>query len=66
MNSTDTRPRLSERFAVAAGVTVRRIGLGFFGTMGPLLVALGFYLAWQPLGFIALGLIFWALDRRVP
>jgi len=42
------------------------VGLSLPGIVGPLAVCAGLYLAWSPLGVIALGLILWALDRRVP
>lgn len=45
---------------------MNRIGRGAPGILGPLLVAAGLWLAWPPLGVIALGLTLWALDRWVP
>ena len=64
--TTDTRPRASERVATLAGTAVRKIGLGFFGTAGPLLVAFGFWMLAPWIGVVVLGVILWALDRRVP
>lgn len=70
-----TRPRTSgspqERaylatLATVSGAVVRRIGLGFAGTIGPLLVSAGLWMVKPALGVIALGVILWALDRRVP
>jgi hypothetical protein len=49
-----------------AGATLRTVGKGFFGVMGPLVIAVGFWMAWPPLGVIALGLALLAADRRVP
>lgn len=58
---TTSGSRIPER----AGAAVRTVGKGFPGIVGPLLVCAGLWLAWPPLGVIALGLILWALDRRV-
>ncbi len=55
-----------ERAAAAAGAALHLIGKGFFGIMGPLVIAVGFWMAWPPLGVIVLGLALLAADRRVP
>jgi hypothetical protein len=61
-----TRDRSTHRLAETTGAAVRRIGLGIPGTIGPLAVCVGLWMAWPPLGVIMLGLILWALDRRIP
>lgn len=59
-------PTSTEGAPERAGRVLRSVGRGIPGTVGPLMVAVGLWLAWPPLGVIALGLTFWALDRRVP
>lgn len=55
-----------ERLAVLAGATVRRIGLGVPGTVGPALVVVAAAgVDWRA-GTLVAGIILWALDRRVP
>lgn len=54
------------RAAPVAGVLLRRVGRGFPGVVGPLLVSIGLGLAWLPLGVIAAGAILWAVDWRLP
>lgn len=61
-----TRAKTSgERAAEATGAALRTVGRGFFGVMGPLVIAVGFWMAWPPLGVIVLGLTLLAADRRV-
>lgn len=55
-----------DRAPVVAGVLLRRVGRGFPGVVGPLLVAVGLGMAWLPLGVIAAGAILWAVDWRLP
>jgi len=55
-----------ERAATLAGTAVRRIGLSFPGIVGPLAVCAGLWMLLPALGVIALGVILWAFDRRVP
>ena len=66
--TTGTRQReaTAAKVATYAGSAVRRIGLGIPGTVGPLAVCVGFWMLAPWLGVIVLGLILWALDRRVP
>jgi hypothetical protein len=66
-SKTMTRAKTSgERAAELTGAALRTVGRGFFGVMGPLVIAVGFWMAWPPLGVIALGLTLLAADRRVP
>lgn len=51
--------------AVLLGTVLNRAGKGFPGTVGPLAVCVGLWMAWPPLGIIALGLILWSLDRKI-
>ncbi len=60
-----TREKIVARAATVAGSATRVLGKGFPGTVGPLVFCVGLWLAWPPLGIAALGLILWALDRRV-
>ncbi len=55
-----------ERLASAAGTSLRLIGRTLPGTVGPLAVCVGLWMLLPALGVIALGIILWALDRRVP
>lgn len=56
---------LTLRAAPVAGTLLRRVGRGFPGIAGPLLVSIGLGLAWLPLGVIAAGAILWAVDWRI-
>lgn len=58
--------KLGGGVAAVAGAAVRRIGHGLPGIGGPVLVAVGLYMAWAPLGVVFAGVALWALDRRVP
>lgn len=60
------RKWVRERGPVLAGALLRRVGRGFPGVAGPLLVAVGLGMAWLPLGVIAAGAILWAADWRIP
>jgi hypothetical protein len=63
------RPRRDQaraKLAAVAGAAIRRVGLSVPGVGGPLLVALGLWMAWRPLGVVFAGAVLWALDRRVP
>lgn len=60
------RKWLVERAPVVAGTLLRRIGRGFPGVVGPMLVAVGLGMAWLPLGIVAAGAILWAVDWRIP
>lgn len=66
---TAARARTRVRWVSAAGTAAAGAGHGlrlFPGLAGPLLVAYGLWLAWAPLGFVALGgFLLWA-DRRMP
>jgi hypothetical protein len=53
------------RAAPVAGGLLRRVGRGFPGVAGPVLVSIGLGLAWLPLGVIAAGAILWAVDLRL-
>jgi hypothetical protein len=53
--------RLAEWF----GAAVRRVGVSLPGVGGPLLVAVGLWMVYRPLGVIFAGAVLWALDRRV-
>ncbi|MFI2437414.1 hypothetical protein [Streptomyces sp. NPDC018693] len=63
------RTRARERGLKAAGVAAAGAGHGlrhFPGVAGPLCVSYGLWLAWAPLGYVALGgFLLWA-DRRMP
>jgi hypothetical protein len=62
------RPRWDVAVARAAGLAgagVRLVGRGLPGTAGPLIVSLGLWMAWRPLGVVFAGAVLWALDRRV-
>lgn len=63
------RAKLRERWLAVAGAAAAGAGLGVRtlpGLAGPLLVSYGLGLAWDPLGYIALGgFLLWA-DRRMP
>ena len=48
--------------AAGAGTGVRLMP----GVLGPVLVAYGLWLAWAPLGFVALGACLIVADRRIP
>jgi hypothetical protein len=65
--SKTTRWRTAWRTAVghaAAGAGhAARVGPG---VLGPALVAYGLWLAWAPLGLIALGVFLLLADRRMP
>ncbi len=50
------------RAAEAAGFCLRAGP----GVLGPFLVAYGLWLAWAPLGFVALGAFLLLADRRMP
>lgn len=56
------RAYAAERVATA----IRQVGLSVPGVGGPLLVSLGLWMAWRPLGVVFAGAVLWALDRRVP
>jgi hypothetical protein len=63
------RQRWRERWQTAAGAAAAAVGFCLRmvpGVMGPLLVAYGLWLAWAPLGFIALGAFLVLADRRIP
>jgi hypothetical protein len=62
------RPRWNvavERFAGWSGSAVRAVGRGIPGTVGPLVVSFGLWMAWPPLGVVFAGAVLWVLDRRV-
>lgn len=50
------------RVAEAAGFCLRATP----GVLGPLLAAYGLWLAWAPLGFVAIGVFLLLADRRMP
>lgn len=60
------RKWLQHRAPILAGTLLRRVGRGFPGVVGPLLVAVGLGMAWLPLGVIAAGAILWVVDWRIP
>lgn len=62
----DQEPTLLPRLATFAGATVRKIGLGLPGTLGPGLVVASLAAYDWRVGGIVAGVILWALDRRVP
>lgn len=66
MISGDRAQKRAAALAVILGGLIRTIGLSIPGTVGPLAVCVGMFMAWPPLGVISLGLVLWALDRRVP
>jgi hypothetical protein len=51
--------------AMLVGAVVRQVGRTVPGVVGPLLVAVGLWMAWTPLGVVFAGAVLWALDRRV-
>lgn len=63
------RVKARARWLATAGAAAAGAGAGLRvlpGVGGPLLVSYGLWLAWAPLGFIALGgFLLWA-DRRMP
>lgn len=62
------RPRWDEavaRLAGLAGTAVRLAGRSVPGVVGPLLVSVGLWMAWAPLGVMFAGAVLWALDRKV-
>lgn len=62
------RSRREQAAAAAAawfGTAIRKVGVSLPGVGGPLLVALGLWMAWRPLGVVFAGVVLWALDRRV-
>lgn len=63
------RKKLRERSLSAAGTAAAGAGFGLRalpGVAGPLLVAYGLWLAWAPLGYMALGAFLLLADRRMP
>ncbi|MGW4102297.1 hypothetical protein [Streptomyces sp. NPDC004976] len=63
MSKTTTRWRAAIGRAAGAVGHAARVGPGL---VGPLLVAYGLWLAWVPLGFVALGAFLLMADRRLP
>lgn len=63
------RTKLRERWLAVVGAAAAGAGHGVRtlpGVAGPLLIAYGLWLAWSPLGYVALGgFLLWA-DRRMP
>lgn len=53
------------KLAELSGAAMHRVGVSVPGVGGPLLVSLGLWLAWHPLGVVFAGIVLWALDRRV-
>ncbi|MGW3346786.1 hypothetical protein ACWDA3_26035 [Nonomuraea rubra] len=52
--------------AAAAGHTLAALRRWGPGVAGPVLIAYGLWLAWEPLGLIAAGAFLVLLDRRTP
>jgi hypothetical protein len=66
-SKTMTRAKTSgERAAELTGAALRAVGRGFFGVMGPLVIAVGFWMLRPWAGVVVLGLALLAADRRVP
>lgn len=59
------RAEVGARVAVLAGAAIRRVGVSLPGVGGPLLVSVGLWMAWAPLGVVFAGVVLWMLDRRV-
>lgn len=59
------REQAVAKAAEFAGAAVRRVGVSLPGVGGPLLVSVGLWMAWRPLGVVFAGAVLWALDRRV-
>jgi len=59
------REQAAAKLASWAGAAMRRVGVSVPGVGGPLLVAVGLWMAWPPLGVMFAGAVLWALDRRV-
>lgn len=53
------------RLAEWTGAAIRRVGVSVPGVGGPLLVSVGLWMAWRPLGVVFAGAVLWSLDRRV-
>ncbi|MFI6274300.1 hypothetical protein [Streptomyces sp. NPDC050988] len=63
------RTPLRDRLRAAAGTAAEAAGFSLRhlpGVGGPLFVSYGLWLAWAPLGFIALGAFLLVADRRIP
>ncbi|HEU4543563.1 MAG TPA: hypothetical protein VFR23_20695 [Jiangellaceae bacterium] len=60
-----TRRRALDWLAGATGTALRLVGKSIPGTVGPVCVAAGLWMAWPPLGVVFFGVVLWALDRRV-
>jgi hypothetical protein len=63
------RTKLRERWLKAAGTAAAGAGFGLRnlpGAAGPLVVSYGLWLAWAPLGYMALGAFLLLADRRMP
>lgn len=63
------RTALRDRLRTAAGAAAQAAGLCLRhlpGIGGPLLVSYGLWIAWAPLGFVALGAFLLMADRRIP
>lgn len=61
--------KLRERWLAVGGAAAAGAGLGVRtlpGVAGPLLIAYGLWLAWSPLGYMALGGFLLLADRRMP
>lgn len=61
--------RLRRWWQAATGAAAAGAGTGLRlgpGVLGPLLVSYGLWLAWAPLGFVAMGAFLIAVDRRIP
>ena len=59
------REQVGARAAELAGAAMRRVGVSLPGIGGPLLVSVGLWMAWEPLGVVFAGGVLWALDKKV-
>lgn len=62
---TRSQTSSSARLAILLGGMLRTLGVTLPGILGPLLVCAGLFLAWPPLGVIALGSVLWLIDWRI-
>lgn len=61
--------RLRKWWRAVTGTAAAGAGTGLRlapGVLGPAFVAYGLWLAWAPLGFVALGAFLIVADRRIP